>query len=119
MSLLSWFRRKSRPRGNPAHGIIEVEDELVRVILGHEAIEMRWSDVIRIEVGRKPTATVEIFYSYLFDNTDGEIYADDLMVRFDKFQAAVLARWPEVKSSWLVIFNGPPDKNEHVQVWKR
>jgi len=119
MNWFSWFRPKNQGRGNATHGIIEIEIKLVRVVLGHEATEMYWSDVSCIEVGRKPNTTVDIFYVYLSDNSGNEIYADDLMVRFEKFRDAVFARWPEIESSWTSVFNGSPEKAERVEIWKQ
>lgn len=119
MSWLLWFRRKPGRRGSASHGIIEVEIKLVRVVLGHEASEMHWSDVTRIEVGRKPTATVDIFYVYLWDCSGNDIYADDSMVRFDKLEAAVFAQWPHVEPRWRAVLNGPHNVAERIEVWRR
>ena len=115
MSLMSWFRRK-RERYS---GLIEIERDLVRVVLGHEATTMRWWDILRIEAGRKPTATVDAFYVRLTDSGGYHLVADDLMKRFSELETAIFLRWPDIQQRWVQIYNGPPNKTEHEVLWQR
>jgi hypothetical protein len=99
--------------------LVEVELKLVRVVLGHEAVEMLWSDVVRIEAGREPRPAVDIFYVQLRDVDGYSLIVDDLMNGFQKFEAAMFSHWPSVAARWKQVFTGPPDEVEKVVLWQR
>lgn len=109
--LVHWYNCRTK-------GVVQVDNERVIVCFASKTAAMRWQDIVRIEVGRKPTITVETFYVFLFDAVGKRLKTDDIMHGFADFAQAVFAQWPEAEQRWNRVYNGAPDESEHAVVWR-
>jgi hypothetical protein len=121
MPMFGWFYdllNRLDVRGERTKGFVDVNLLCFTSHRGRTTKTMRWNEVRQIDVGRKPTGLVEIFYVVLFDELDS-ILIDDYYSGFAELQTAVFEHWPDGEESWTRVLTGSPDIAEYVTLWKR
>src|SRR4051812_28370922 len=112
MRWLTALRRWQAKRREPWPTLRSIDSQGLNYSVHGIPHRVNWASVIEIHVQRVPTASVELFYTYLVLDCGNWIGFESSDALHSDFCKALFAYWPEIESSYNGIYCGSPNEAE-------